>query len=64
MIICGIVFEIFQLSFVCIFQVGSRAVGYYMSTTVLAGILGIILVSAIHPGGTNGDADDNITKVR
>jgi len=31
-------------------KVGSRAVGYYMATTVMAVILGIILVSAIHPG--------------
>jgi len=31
-------------------RVGGRAVGYYMSTTVLAVILGIILVTTIHPG--------------
>ena len=34
-----------------------------MATTVLAVILGIILVSAIHPG-TPGKTDDEITKVK
>ena len=33
-----------------------------MATTVLAVILGIILVTAIHPG-TPGKSDDEITKV-
>ena len=31
-------------------QVGGRAVGYYMGTTVLAVVPGIILVTTIHPG--------------
>ena len=58
-------FSIFQPLFVCdVFQVGSRAVGYYMSTTVIAVVLGIILVSAIHPGGSGKEGDDNIAKVR
>ena len=34
-----------------------------MATTVLAVILGIILVSAIHPGSP-GKTDDEITKVK
>ena len=44
-------------------KVGGRAVGYYMATTVLAVILGIILVSAIHPGKPGNQGDDEITKV-
>lgn len=29
---------------------GSRAMVYYMSTTIIAAILGVILVLSIHPG--------------
>ena len=36
---------------------------YYMSTTVLAVILGIILVSTIHPGRPGEGGDEDITKV-
>ena len=43
-------------------RVGGRAVGYYMSTTVLAVILGIILVTAIHPGKPT-TSDDEIQTV-
>ena len=39
-------------------QVGGRAVAYYMSTTVLAVILGIILVTAIRPGSAAVKGDD------
>ena len=31
-------------------KVGRRAISYYMGTTVLAVILGIVLVTTIHPG--------------
>ncbi|XP_076029511.1 excitatory amino acid transporter 1 isoform X2 [Oratosquilla oratoria] len=41
-------------------KIGLRAVGYYMTTTVSAVILGIILVVSIHPG--QGD-DEGITRV-
>ena len=44
-------------------KVGGRAVGYYMATTVLAVILGIILVSTIHPGKPGNQGDDEIAKV-
>ena len=45
-------------------KVGGRAVGYYMATTVLAVILGIILVQAIHPGRQSENASDEIQGVR
>lgn len=31
-------------------RLGTRAMVYYMSTTVIAAILGVVLVLAIHPG--------------
>lgn len=34
-------------------RLGKRAIVYYMTTTVLAVVLGIILVSSIKPGNTN-----------
>ncbi|XP_069168847.1 excitatory amino acid transporter 3 isoform X6 [Procambarus clarkii] len=40
-------------------KIGLRAVTYYMTTTVLAVILGIILVVSIHPGK---GSDEGITK--
>ncbi|XP_071543531.1 excitatory amino acid transporter 3 isoform X2 [Panulirus ornatus] len=40
-------------------KIGLRAVAYYMTTTVLAVILGIILVVSIHPGK---GSDEGITK--
>merc|ERR1711993_51919 len=47
-------------------KVGGRAIAYYMSTTVLAVILGIILVSSIHPGqpGTEGDEPTKVGESR
>ena len=38
---------------------GGRAIAYYMSTTVLAVILGIILVTAIQPGSAAIKGDDD-----
>ncbi|XP_070000445.1 excitatory amino acid transporter 3 isoform X6 [Penaeus vannamei] len=40
-------------------KIGLRAIAYYLTTTVSAVILGIILVVSIHPGKGN---DDDITK--
>jgi len=40
-------------------KVGGRAIAYYMSTTVLAVILGIILVTAIQPGSAAIKGDDD-----
>ena len=31
-------------------HIGSRAITYYMSTTIIAAFLGVILVLTIHPG--------------
>jgi Na+/H+-dicarboxylate symporter len=41
-------------------RIGTRAIVYYMSTTVSAVILGIILVLTIHPG--QGSEDSIIRK--
>lgn len=38
-------------------KIGSRAVGYYLLTTVMAVVLGIILVSTIQPGNRIGQND-------
>lgn len=40
-------------------RVGGRAIGYYMGTTVLAVILGIFLVTTIHPGVKGQDREDS-----
>lgn len=40
-------------------KIGTRAIAYYMVTTVMAVILGIILVSVIRPGGDGLPQDDN-----
>jgi len=39
-------------------KVGMRAISYYMSTTVIAVILGVILVTSIHPGVAGQDKGD------
>jgi len=44
-------------------KVGGRAMAYYMGTTILAVILGIILVTSIHPGTHTADKDGLREKV-
>ena len=36
-------------------KIGARAIGYYMVTTVIAVVIGIILVVSIHPGQGNDE---------
>lgn len=44
-------------------RIGTRAIVYYMLTTVMAVILGIILVTSIRPGGDGlGDEQNSVTK--
>jgi Na+/H+-dicarboxylate symporter len=39
-------------------RIGTRAIAYYMLTTVMAVVLGIILVVTIRPGGDGIDQDE------
>ena len=52
LIIPSLIAAIGQLDMSLSGKVGGRAVAYYMATTVLAVILGIILVTSIQPGAT------------
>ena len=58
LIIPSLIAAIGQLDMSLSGKVGGRAVAYYMITTVLAVILGIILVTSIQPGrsATVGDS--------
>ena len=47
--------EINMVWFLILGRVGGRAVGYYLGTTLLAVVLGIILVVTIHPGQAGQD---------
>lgn len=40
-------------------KVGGRAIAYYMATTVLAVIMGIVLVTSIHPGDEGHERNRN-----
>jgi len=42
-------------------KIAKRAITYYLTTTISAVILGIILVTTIRPGVIGGDSNDNIT---
>ena len=63
LIIPSLIAAIGQLDMNLSGKVGGRAIGYYMSTTVLAVILGIILVTAIRPGSESTAGDDDVTTV-
>lgn len=45
-------------------KVGMRAIAYYMATTVIAVIIGIILVTTIHPGVVGQDKGDGKVESR
>jgi len=58
LIIPSLIAAIGQLDMSLSGKVGGRAVAYYMATTVLAVILGIILVTSIRPGATAKISDN------
>ena len=62
LIIPSLIAAIGQLDMSLSGKVGGRAVAYYMATTVLAVILGIILVTSIQPGAT-AKVDENVGEV-
>ena len=62
LIIPSLIAAIGQLDMSLSGKVGGRAVAYYMATTVLAVILGIILVTSIRPGAT-AKISDNVGEV-
>lgn len=43
-------------------RIGTRAIAYYMLTTVMAVVLGIVLVTVIRPGGDGIEDDNNRVK--
>ena len=66
LIIPSLIAAIGQLDMSLSGKVGGRAVAYYMSTTVLAVILGIILVVSIQPGYSSqseNNKPENMTTV-
>ena len=62
LIIPSLIAAIGQLDMNLSGKVGGRAVAYYMSTTVMAVILGIILVTSIQPGSSAASSDENDIK--
>ena len=62
LIIPSLIAAIGQLDMSLSGKVGGRAVAYYMITTVLAVILGIILVTSIQPG-YSAKVDDSTGEV-
>ena len=63
LIIPSLIAAIGQLDMSLSGKVGGRAVAYYMITTVLAVILGIILVTSIQPG-YSAQVDDTAGEVK
>ena len=50
LIVCSLIVGLSSIDTKSSGKVGGRAIAYYLSTTALAAILGLILVSAIKPG--------------
>jgi len=56
LIVSSIIAAIGNLDLTLSKKIGIRAIGYYVTTTILAVILGIVLVTSIHPGrGSDSD---------
>jgi len=58
LITCSLIVGLSSLNSAASGKIGGRAIAYYMSTTVIAALLGLALVSAIRPGDGMSRPDD------